>query len=319
MDANGHRALTRLTTLAALIALGAAFQLGPAHAQAQTITVTVTGAVASPGPHALRADAHLNDALQLAAPTLDADLSSVQITHGGLTNALHTDTVDYALFLDSQQASGNPPLHDGDNIVIPHKIGVPIWINVRGEVAHPGRIQMPSKSTLADAIQQAGGLTSDANLNGISIQHSGSAVQNPMDYTTALKNLADAALDPVLLDGDTVIVKATDKPNVYTITGAVLHPGQYCLPVTPTDLADALGQAGGPADHAKLKQTLIVRTGADGKIVKLTVNASDPVVAKGTLVLAGDNIIIPQGSAPQHIDPLQVIGLAISVIAIGRH
>jgi protein involved in polysaccharide export with SLBB domain len=309
-------------TVKKVLAFGVFFLAGTGQihpANAQTITVTVTGAVASPGPRSLPSTAHLNDALLLAAPTLDADLSSVQITHGGPGNALPTDTVNYALFLDSQQAAGNPPLHDGDSIVLPHKAGVSISVNLRGEVVHPGRIQLPSKSTLIDAIGQAGGLTSDANLSDIAIQHSGSAVQNPIDYTAALKNPTDASLDPILLDGDTLIVKAADKPNVYTITGAVLHPGEYSLPATPTDLADALGQAGGPADHAKLKQALIVRTGADGKIIKLTVNASDPVVAKSTPVLAGDNIIIPQGSIPQHIDPLQAIGLAVSVYAMSRH
>jgi protein involved in polysaccharide export with SLBB domain len=282
------------------------------------IEVNVSGAVTSPGPRALRSDSHLNDVLQLAAPTLDADLGSVEVTHGRPGEKHTTVDIDYASFLDNQNATGNPPLRDGDVVYIRRKTGVPIQVNVRGEVLHPGRIALNGKSTFEDAIQQAGGLTSDANHTGITIQHSGSIDQTPVDYASALHNPEDASANPVLLDGDTIIVKAVDRPNTYTITGGVLHPGEYNLPDYQLSLADVLGKAGGAADHSHLDKTTIVRTDATGKVTKVALNASDPVVQKSTYIQPGDNINIPPGAPKRGFDPLQVLGLAVSVLAVTR-
>lgn len=283
------------------------------------IEVSVSGAVTTPATRAMRSDAHLNDLLQLAAPTLDADLASVQITHGRPGETHSTDNVDYASFLDTQNTAGNPPLHDGDVVFVRRKTGVPIQVNVRGEVPHPGRISLTDKATFEDAIQEAGGLTSDANHTGIVIQHSGTTDQIPVDYAAALHNPQDDTANPILHDGDTIIVKTVEHPNTFTITGGVLHPGPYTLPNYPVSLADALGDAGGAADHAKLNKTTLVREGADGKVVRLALNANDPTVLEKTIIEPGDYITVPPGAPKQRIDPFEVLGLAVSVYAVSRY
>jgi protein involved in polysaccharide export with SLBB domain len=283
------------------------------------IEVNVTGAVTSPGERTMRSDSHLNDVMQLAAPALDADLSAVEITHGRPGESHPKADVNYAAYLDSQQAYGNPSLRDGDVIFVRHKNGVPIQVNLRGEVAHPGRVSLASKATFVDAIQQAGGLTTDADHKSIVIEHSGSAEQLPVDYDGAFRSPQDQANDPVLLDGDTIVVSTVSRPNIYTITGAVLKPGEYPMPDYPITLADVLGKAGGPADHAKLDKLTVVRLDKAGQIQKLALNATDPVVQKSTTIQSGDNINIPQGAPRQRMDPLQLLGVAVSVIAIGRH
>jgi protein involved in polysaccharide export with SLBB domain len=283
------------------------------------ITVEVTGAVTTQGARLVRSDTHLNDVMQLAEPALDADLTKVQITHG-IPGATHTnETVDYLSFLNSQTAAGNPALHDGDVIFVPRKENVQILVTVRGEVAKPGRISVASKATAYDAIQAAGGLLADADHKGIVLQHANTTDQSPIDYDTAIQQQDNAQANPVLLDGDIVIVKAAVTANVYTITGAVRQPGEYSLTTPNVTLADAIGKAGGLSDRPKMKELTIIRTPPGGRAQTIKLNASDTQVQGNTLVLPGDNINIPQGSPASHIDPLSVIGTVISLILIFHH
>lgn len=308
-------------SFAFLALLGLCGSLGALQAHAQPvvvqarITVTVTGAVSAPGSRSVRSDAHLNDVLQMASPSLDADLSSIVVTHGGL----NSETIDYLAFLNGKPGSVNPQLQDGDQIVVNHKLSATIEVSVRGQVTQPGRLTLPAKSTFVDAIKAAQGLTSEADRKGVAIQHAGDAAQVPVNYEAAFQDPANPTSNPVLNDGDIVIVRSVDKPNVYTIGGAVQHPGEYPLPDQPVTLADAIGKAGGPADHAKLNDTTIVRSGPGGKVTVLKLKAGDPAVQGGTIVLAGDNVTIPQGSPPQRMDPLQVIGIVVSLVAVFAH
>lgn len=283
------------------------------------IAVEVTGAVATQGTHGpLRADSHLNDVLQQSGPALDADLTKVQITHG-LPGGKHTtDMVDYLSFLNSQDAAGNPLLHDGDVIFVPRKENVQILVSVRGEVAKPGRLSIAPSATVYDALQAAGGLLTDADRKGIVIQHANTTDQIPFNFEAASHAQNDAKINPVLLDGDSIIVKAAETSNVYTITGAVRQPGEYPLTTPNFTLADALGKAGGLGDRPKLKDLTIIRTSASGHADTLKLDASDPQVQGNTLVMPGDNINIPQGSPGTHYDPLTVIGVLVSIFAIFR-
>src|SRR3569833_4150483 len=194
------------------------------------IEVSVTGPVTTPGTHTLRSDSHLNDVMQLAAPTLAAALGSVEITHGRPGQSHTVDDVDYAHFLNAQSSTGNPPLHDGAVIFVRRNSQTPIQIVVRGGVVHPGRLTLPGKSTAVDAVEQAGGLTPDADRTTLLIQHSGSTVQTPVDYVAAQHSPDQLSANPLLLDGDIVIVKLVDRPNTYTITGAVDRPREFQKP-----------------------------------------------------------------------------------------
>lgn len=283
------------------------------------IVVEVTGAVATQGARGpIRADSHLNDVLQQSGPALDADLTKVQITHG-LPGGTHTtDTVDYLSFLNSQNTAGNPLLHDGDMIFVPRKENVQILVSVRGEVAKPGRLSLAPSATAYDAIQAAGGLLTDADRKGIVIQHANTTDQIPIKFEEASHAQNDPKINPVLLDGDSIIVKAAETSNVYTITGAVRQPGEYPLTTPNFTLADALGKAGGLGDRPKLKDMTIIRTSASGHATTLKLDATDPQVQGNTLVMPGDNINIPQGTPGTHYDPLTVIGVLVSIIAIFR-
>lgn len=282
------------------------------------ISVELTGAVSGQGTRLVRSDARLNDVMQQAGPGLDADLAKVQVTHGQTGQAHTTDTVNYLLFLNTQAATGNPLLRNGDVVYVPRRDAVPIQVVVRGEVAKPGREQVPAKSTLYDALQAAGGLVQDANRQGIYLQHANTAQQSLLNYDAVLRNQTDAAVNPLLLDGDIIVVKAANVPNVYTITGSVRNPAQFPLNTPNFTLADAIGQAGGLGDRPKLKEVTIIRKPGNGRVQTVKLDATDPTVQGNTIIQPGDNIDIPQGKPGTKIDALTGIGILISIFGILR-
>lgn len=280
------------------------------------IAVELTGAISGQGTRVVRSDSRLNDVLQQAGPGLDADLAKVQVTHGQTGQTHTTDTVNYLSFLNTQDFAGNPLLRNGDVVYVPRRDAVPILVVVRGEVAKPGREQVPAKSTVYDALQAAGGLVQDANRQGIYLQHANTAQQSLLNYDSVLRNQTDPAINPQLLDGDIVVVKAANVPNVYTITGAVRNPSQYALNTPNFTLADAIGQAGGLGDRPKLKEITIIRKPGNGRVQTVKLNATDPTVQGNTIIQPGDNINIPQGTPGTKIDPLTGIGILISIFGI---
>ena len=286
-------------------------------ADAGGIGVDVAGLVSGPRHYIVRSNARLDDVLQQAVPALNADLGRVEITRGD-TKA--KETVDYRAFLDTKAETGNPPLHDGDRIVIVSgaREALPITVNVQGQVAKPGRFPVASDTTAYSALQAAGGPTPAANLAGIVIKHFGTTETIPFEYALAGQNPSDAKLNPPLLDGDTILVPAAPVTATYTLTGpGIRNPAEYPLPNgQPLTLAAAIGKAGGLTDRAKINDVQIVRTNAKQASQTIKLNATDPAIQGSYLVQAGDNITIGQGGAPTRVDPFQFIGLAIAIFSI---
>lgn len=297
------------------------------------IGVDVTGTVTSPKHYVLRSDAHLNDLLIQAVPALNADINHVEIAHGGPGQAKSTETVNYLSYLNDKVGAGNPPLHDFDVVNVPQKKDAqPIQINVQGQVAKPGRIAVPINTTAYAALQDAGDLTPTADRERISIKHSGQTEETPLQYAQAREHLDDVSVNPVLLDGDTIIVNALPIPttvgpngvpvptNTYTLTGPGIHnQAEYKLDGPSVSLESAIARAGGLSDRAKVDQIQITRSTVSGKTSLLKLDARDPEKRRNFQVLPGDNIDIGQGSQPQHIDPFQLIGLGLALFGIFGH
>ena len=288
-------------------------------ADAGGIGVDVTGLVTAPRHYVVRSSAHLDDVLQQAVPALNADLSKVEITRGD-TQA--KDTVDYRSYLDNKAPEGNPALHNGDVINVGNRDPQPIFINVQGQVAKPGRFSVQANTTAYSALQAAGGPTSAANNAGIVIKHFGTTDTIPFQYTQAGQTPTDTTVNPVLLDGDTIIVPAAPVTATYTLTGpGIRNPAEYPLPNgQPITLAAAIGKAGGLTDRAKIDDVQIIRANPKTQAAQtIKLNAKDPNVQGSYLIQPGDNIQIAQGGAPTRIDPFQILGLAIAVFTIVRH
>jgi polysaccharide export outer membrane protein len=287
------------------------------------ITVEITGAVNTQGPKLLRSDSHLNDVVQLAKPTPEADLSKVEVTHGRPGEAHYKDTVNYLSFLNEKAEPGNPALKDGDSIFVPTKTTLPIDVNIRGEVAKPGRLSVQPKSTVLDVLQAAGGIDQvNADRKGIIIRHTGTTETTTFNYDAARAEPGDPAANPILQDGDTIDVKALARASTYTITGGVLRPGEYPIADVPVTLADAITKAGGSADRAKLDKTTIIRKGAAGTQDQIiNINAKDLTTQVKTMVQAGDDIRVTPGDPPKPGGGgllQQILSPLIQIVTLGR-
>jgi protein involved in polysaccharide export with SLBB domain len=293
----------------------------------------VTGTVTAPKHYVVRSDAHLNDVLIQAIPTLSADISHVEIAHGGPGQAKSTETVNYLSYLNDKTEAGNPRLRDFDVVNVPQKKDAqPIQINIQGQVAKPGRFAVPINTTAYAALQDAGDITPTADRERISIKHSGQTEETPLQYAQAREHIDDVSVNPVLLDGDTIIVNALPIPttvgpngvsiptNTYTLTGPGIHnQAEYKLDGPSISLDRAIALAGGLSDRAKVDQIQITRSTANGGSSILKLDARDPVKRRAFQVLPGDSINIDQGSPPRTVDPFQLIGLGLALFGIFGH
>lgn len=287
-------------------------------ADAGGIGVDVTGLVSAPRHYTLPSTARLNDVLVQAVPALNSDLSKVVITRGDTKTP---ETIDYRAFLDNKIAAGNPLLRNGDIVAVASAEALPIYVNVQGQVAKPGRFQVPATTTAYSALQTAGGLTVAANAGGVVLKHFGVTNTVPLNVDAASRTPTDAAVNPVLLDGDTIIVPEAPITSTYTITGAgIRNPAEYPLPSgVPITLASAIGKAGGLSDRAQIKNIQIIRVDPKtfaSQTIKL--DATNPSVQGSYLVRPGDNITIGQGSPPSKIDPFQILGIIIAIVSLSR-
>jgi protein involved in polysaccharide export with SLBB domain len=273
------------------------------------ITVNVIGEVGKQGPVQMRRDSHLNDVIQLSAPTTDADLVHIEVTSGLPGQAHSTLTYDLTTFLDAGLSSGNPSLNDGDEIYVPKR--TINSVSVIGEVVKPGRYSVQPGETVFQLISDAGGLTTVADPTATYIKPEGGATDRPFNYQTAAQNPGNPQLDPILQEGDEVWVPASSPANSYALLGAVLKPGQFELH-GETSLLDAIKLAGGPEDRAKLSKTQVTRMTAKGP-TQINIDASDTRKAAIFYLQAGDYIYVPHGGAANQFNLLTVLGAAATL------
>jgi polysaccharide export outer membrane protein len=281
------------------------------------ISVTVVGAVSREGTQALRRDAHLNDVIQLASPTSDADLKHVNITHGLPGERHSTDTVDLSTFLNAGDVNGNPTLRDGDSVFVPKSTLTTHSVSITGEVAHPGRYDIAENATVFDLITLAGGLTASADPTATYIQPEDSTTAIPFNYTTAAQNPSSIELNPILKDGDQIVVPLVLSSPTYAITGAVLRPGEYPLK-GQISLLEAISAAGGLENYARASKTKITRMTGKGPAV-IMVDASDTSVSAITYLQAGDDIQIAHGNPKASFNPFEFIGTALGIYTVVPH
>ncbi len=176
-------------------------------------------------------------------------------------------------------------------------------IAVRGSVNRPGRLSLPAKTTAWAALQAAGGLLPNADTGQIVIKHLGETKAGPFDYALAKQHPDDPKADPILLDGDTLIVPALAPELTFTVSGPGIHnPAEYAL-LTPTiSLATALGKAGGLEDRAELDKVRITRPAPGGHVTVIVLNAASPAVQATFQVQPGDDIVIGQAKRKSRVD-----------------
>ena len=143
---------------------------------------------------------------------------------------------------------------------------------------------MPSFSTPVSAIQSAGGITLNSDIRTILLRRragpDGSQKQTTLDLAQLMK-FGNQRQNPILFDGDTIIVGRLENPlpeeilelglsNLaptsisVTVIGEVKRPGIIALPAN-TPLAEAVFRAGGTINwKANQNKISLVRLNRDG-------------------------------------------------------
>ena len=160
----------------------------------------------------------------------------------------------------------------------------PKRVTVLGEVERPGLYPLSTLATSFDAITTAGGITLNADIRNVLLRRrtGGQGQQKESVLNLAqLMQYGNQLQDPMLLDGDTLVVGRTDEPipeevmqlSATNITppsitvfvlGAVNNPGSVSVPAN-TPLDDVLLRAGGVSElTANQRNVELVRLNRNG-------------------------------------------------------
>jgi polysaccharide export outer membrane protein len=160
----------------------------------------------------------------------------------------------------------------------------PKRVTILGEVERPGLYPLDTLATSFDAIVKAGGITLNADLRNVLLRRrtGGQGQQKETVLNLAqLMQFGNQLQDPMLLDGDTLVVGRTDQPmpdevmqlsasNItperitVTVLGAVNNPGSVSVPAN-TPLDDVILRAGGLVElTANQRRIELVRLNRNG-------------------------------------------------------
>jgi protein involved in polysaccharide export with SLBB domain len=268
--------------------------------------VSVLGAVRTPGAFDLKEGSTLAEMLATAGgPTPIADLRRITITRAecaaptplrgvppppagkkllaDLSGAAHTGEVDE-----------NFTLEPGDLIIVPE--GPPPTVLVLGEVVKPGSYELQGEMRLMDALSQAGGPTTHADLRRVTLTRAGEKEKEVFDLQELLtQGQPDGEKVNILLrPGDTLLLPESERK--FYVLGEVNKSEAY--PLKPnTRLLDAIVTAGGSTREADLTKVTLLRKGDKNQPVAREVNLK-AMMQKGDTALneplrEGDVVFVP--------------------------
>ena len=163
------------------------------------------------------------------------------------------------------------------------------FVAVFGAVRTPGQIPMPvsGRLDLVTAISAVGGLTENADVNGIQLMRAAGT-----SSTFSMEAIQGAAGRTPLAAGDRITVNQSEfVGKTVTMLGQVGKPGPLPFPLKgKLDLVGAIAMAGGLTDMANPK--------------KVTINR------KGTITVVDFKIISQRGDRPFLLQPDDVVTVA---------
>jgi len=211
-------------------------------------------------------------------------------------------------------------------------------ITVIGAVKTPMVIQALRKTTLLQALSQAGGIGDDAGSTVI-VTRPGSDGSDPADpadasgptapqsFTINLADVlesADSRFNIPLVGGDVVSVP---RAGIIYVVGAVVHPGGFLMQndLDRMTMLKMLSLAGGTTTTAKMKNAVILRKNPEtGKRDQLPVDLGKVMHLKSQDVQmeANDILFVPDSTGLKALHRAGDVGIAltegIAVVTVGR-
>jgi protein involved in polysaccharide export with SLBB domain len=200
------------------------YELNVTLGNIRTIQVFVVGEVESPGVYSISALGTVVNALAAAGgPSKNGSLRTIKLMKNGV---LHQSVDLYDIFLSGDR-SKDIRLENGDTIFVP-VIG-PV-VAVVGEVKRPGIYELKDKTSLAQVLTMAGGITAAGDTGRLQVERiEGNSARIVLDYEAKGKELGKDKNQIEILDRDMVkvfpILDAVRQ--VVTLKGNVVRPGEY--------------------------------------------------------------------------------------------
>jgi polysaccharide export outer membrane protein len=204
---------------AAVSALFKDFELNVALGQLRSIQIFVLGSARQPGAYTVGSLSTLVDALFASGgPSATGSMRHIQLRRG---NRLLAEFDIYDL-VQKGDKSHDVPLLPGDVIYIP-PIGAQIAIS--GNVNEPGIYELKAETTVAAALEGAGGLTSLAGAERVLLER----IDNHSTRRVEEFPLDAAGFARLLHDGDVLRIYPLSPKfeNAVTLRGNVAEPGRY--------------------------------------------------------------------------------------------
>lgn len=348
MPAVGGIPVTGLTLAEAEIAIAARYsrelrniQVTVSLTQSRPLQIGVAGEVRQPGFYVMASGdtqtPSVAQAIQAAGGVTQlANLRQIQVTRRGQAGTSQTVTVDLWALMEEGDQSQNLALRDGDTIVIPASASMSaaeteqlaasnlasnapqsISVSVVGEVGRPGAYRLDSaagnRATVTQAIQAAGGITPEANLQNINVQRT---ARNGTVQTTTLDlwqlvMTGDLSQDLILQTGDRItlakaeamtpeemarLTSSSVAPSTISvnIAGEATSPGALQLPANTT-LNQALLAAGGFNRRAR-DTVQLIRINPNGTLTQRSIEVdwergidpeNNPILFNNDVILVG--------------------------------
>jgi len=172
-----------------------------------------------------------------------------------------------------------------------------IKVTVLGYVKQPGTVQLPLSGTLQESISQAGGPLEGAQMDKVTLIRDKDGQTTKRNYNLVFLNLlGDMRQNPVLQEGDIVLVTGNPIFAGVKVVGEVREPGIYEA-FYGASILDMIFKAGGLNDDANISKVRYIspsRKKSREVIVDLDKYYKDPYHYELPMVQAGDIVIIPQ-------------------------
>ncbi|MBR4793422.1 MAG: SLBB domain-containing protein [Bacteroidaceae bacterium] len=230
--------------------------------QNRSILVNVMGDVENPGTYQVSSFATVFNAIYMAGGVNDlGSLRVIKLYHENEEVA----TVDMYDYIRNGKVQDDIRLNDNDVVIVaPHSL----LVNIDGRVRRPMLYEMTEDESLADLIEYAGGLESDAYKKDVRVVRMGDFQRQI--FTVTKEQQAGFKL----VDGDSIYVDSIQVTfaNMAEVRGAVYRPGQFQIDGNITSVKGLIEAAGGLKEDAFPSRALLSRTNPDKTLTNLAID-----------------------------------------------
>lgn len=236
----------------------------------RTIQVNLMGEVATPGTFMLSPFSTVFHALYRAGGINDiGSMRNIQVLRNGKKIA-GIDIYDY---LFEGKTNGNIRLQEGDVIIVPPYGNL---INVEGNVRRPMYYELKPGETVKDVINYAGGFTSEAFSDMISLSRQ-SGTENEL-YNISREQYPSYKLqDGDVLTVGTILNRVSNKVE---LKGAVFRPGLYAIDNNVSTVSQLIKKGEGLTENAYTGRALLYREDNELQPQVISINLADLLAGK---------------------------------------